>query len=215
MTAAENEFLAENSLISIVPNFSHPRLYFISGVFGPFDVDVDTSVPLWLAITLRKKDKCKIVVPDWLRAENLDEAVRKEREEVEFQPLPFHYMEIALLLLSCARDEIPEPDRVTSLLQNLENIRKDRVMIGIKTVASTVHGGYAVHNVKLTNIGALEILGIKRFLSDSMGMFMRLTMKEAEPGTDVMPRESDADYIPPGSTEAAPAPKRTLRKLHV
>jgi hypothetical protein len=27
---------------------------------------VTIFVPLWLAVTLRKKEKCSIVIPDWL-----------------------------------------------------------------------------------------------------------------------------------------------------
>jgi len=30
-------------------------LTYVKGDFGPFDPDVDVDVPLWLAITLRKK----------------------------------------------------------------------------------------------------------------------------------------------------------------
>lgn len=36
MDAAEVEFLAEKSLITIVPNFSQEKLYLISGDVGPF-----------------------------------------------------------------------------------------------------------------------------------------------------------------------------------
>jgi GINS complex subunit 2 len=36
------------------------------GEFGPFDPMLTVFIPLWLAVTLRKKEKCRIVIPDWL-----------------------------------------------------------------------------------------------------------------------------------------------------
>jgi len=95
-------------------------------------------VPLWLALTLKRQKKCRVVLPDWLddgqsvmlrfacfrcvgigppppyvrvarascvlrtqiNTERLAEALRDERRnEGVFQPLPFHYVEIAHLLL--------------------------------------------------------------------------------------------------------------------
>lgn len=41
-------------------------IHVIQGSFGPFEPYVPVAVPLWLAISLRKKDKCRIIIPDWM-----------------------------------------------------------------------------------------------------------------------------------------------------
>jgi hypothetical protein len=41
-------------------------LIIAQGDFGPFEPYIPTSVPLWLAVTLKKKEKCSIEIPEWL-----------------------------------------------------------------------------------------------------------------------------------------------------
>lgn len=36
------------------------------GTYGPFRPPLRVKVPLWLAITLKKKQKCSIQPPDWM-----------------------------------------------------------------------------------------------------------------------------------------------------
>lgn len=57
MTAAELEFIAEDELIEIVPKFKHGPLHLIQGDFGPFVPQARAKVPLWLAISLKKRQK--------------------------------------------------------------------------------------------------------------------------------------------------------------
>ncbi|CAN0521576.1 unnamed protein product, partial [Scytosiphon promiscuus] len=58
LTAAELEFIAEDELIEIVPKFKHGPLHLIQGDFGPFVPQARAKVPLWLAISLKKRQKC-------------------------------------------------------------------------------------------------------------------------------------------------------------
>lgn len=87
MEPAEVEFLAERELVTIIPNFSEnkiclisvatftqPKLMlslalvssFLQGDFGPFNPAMHTQVPLWMAINLRQRRKCRIEPPPWL-----------------------------------------------------------------------------------------------------------------------------------------------------
>ena len=146
MTTAESEFFAEETLITISPNFSHPKLLFTSGSFGPLEAGDPCVVPLWLAITLRKRGKCVIVIPEWMSVTSLEQNILNEKSDEHFEPLQFHYKEISQLLLNYARDDVKEPDRVSALLQDIENIRMDRAKMGmigvllysIKSAACTV-----------------------------------------------------------------------------
>ena len=85
MEPAEVEFLAEKELVTITPNFSENKICLISvsclssywrtiyctaflpqGDFGPFNPSMHTKVPLWLAVNLRQRQKCRIEPPEWL-----------------------------------------------------------------------------------------------------------------------------------------------------
>ena len=61
-------------------------------------MDVEVQVPLWLAVSLKQKQKCKIIMPNWLNVESLSQLVQLERTEAQFQPIEFYYIEISLIL---------------------------------------------------------------------------------------------------------------------
>ena len=172
LNASENEFIAEETLITIQSNFDHPTFTFISGNFGPFVTGIPIQVPLWFAITMRKKGKCTILPPEWMSTVYLENAVKNERSSKTLSELPYHYMEIALLLLNNAREDIPSPDQIAVLLKDLENIRMDRIKSGIRSIAESVNNADAVVSANLNNASALEIYTIKRFLLESMNSFV-------------------------------------------
>lgn len=130
-SSAESEFFAEETLITISPNFSHDKLLFTSGSFGPLEAGDPCIVPLWLAITLRKRGKCTIVIPDWMSAASLEQNIINEKSQDVFTQIPFHYREISQLLLNYARDDVREPDRTAALLQDIDNVRMDRAKMGM------------------------------------------------------------------------------------
>lgn len=67
-------------MIDIVSFFRMEKLQLISvctiqtvhvqGQYGPFEPMEQTTVPLWLAVILKKNNKCRIVVPKWLSVGN-------------------------------------------------------------------------------------------------------------------------------------------------
>ena len=86
-----NEFLAEETLITVVPNFAHDALRFVTGNFGPFEPQTPTDVPLWLACLLRKRRMCTVEPPAWLKADALAAAGDAEAADAEaFSALPPH-----------------------------------------------------------------------------------------------------------------------------
>ena len=73
-SSQELEFFARDEIISIVPNFSLEKvdpgsasIPCIGGQFGPFRPNQTVAVPLWLALALHKRGKCRLLIPDWLR----------------------------------------------------------------------------------------------------------------------------------------------------
>ena len=216
LTASENEFLAEETLITITSAIDHQPFLFISGSFGPLQAGFPCEVPLWLAITLRKRGKCTIAVPEWMSVRSLEQNIANERNQSTFEKLPFHYREISQLLLNHAREDIQSADRVQVLLQDLENIRMDRARMGILNMAELVNEN-AMFSVGLPNIGAIEILSIRRFFVESLATFSRLTAPVTSPdtqvpGTDIVSSADDEGGVAPlapGATTGA----RPLRRL--
>ena len=103
----------------------------VQGDYGPFQPSFPVKVPLWLAVMLHKRKKCRIAPPDWMQSDHLQgEAsgpnlinllpghvitsrhftpnvgvLEAERSTAAvFQPLPFRYLEVAHVLLNDAKD---------------------------------------------------------------------------------------------------------------
>ena len=119
-------------MIDIVPNFNCDMLNFLRGDFGPFHSNLATEVPLWLALALKERQKCRIEPPAWMSAEALKMVLDEERAEPSAigNRLPFHYIEIAHSLFNHAADNIPDADRVRTLLEDLQNIRMSKLRRG-------------------------------------------------------------------------------------
>ena len=106
-TPQENEFFAENELIQIQPLFRLDKFEFISGNFGPFKPGKPVTVPLWLAIYLKQRNKCTVQVPLWLEFEYLSKVktLEKEKPDLFGDEIPYYYFEIANLLFTNCADE--------------------------------------------------------------------------------------------------------------
>uniref|UniRef100_A0A8C2MRP9 GINS complex subunit 2 n=1 Tax=Cricetulus griseus TaxID=10029 RepID=A0A8C2MRP9_CRIGR len=108
MDAAEVEFLAEKELVTIIPNF----------------------MPLWLAINLNQRQKCRLLPPEWMDVEKMEQIQDQERKEETFTPVPSpHYMEITKLLLNHASDNISKADTIRTLIKDLRDTRMAKLRV--------------------------------------------------------------------------------------
>ncbi|KAH8077997.1 hypothetical protein HD553DRAFT_252027, partial [Filobasidium floriforme] len=133
----ELTFIAEEELIEIVPSFSMSRVRLISaspsGVYGPFQPPSKAVVPLWLALSLKRKKKCRIICPEWLTVENLEQLMQAEKENSEsFVPLPRHFIEVSKVLLDVAASDLASPSELHSLLLSLRHIRLAKIRTGLR-----------------------------------------------------------------------------------
>lgn len=121
MNTNQVEFMAENELILIRPNFEIKEnkgyMNCISGDFGPFNPLVNVKVPVWLAIALKKMNKCRILQPSWLSVTYLSSKLSSEKEGEAFENLPFHYMEIASMIFQYAADDMEDLVKVRTLIE--------------------------------------------------------------------------------------------------
>ena len=44
----------------------------LQGDYGPFNPSFPVDVPLWMALALHKRNKCRIQAPDWMSVQNLE-----------------------------------------------------------------------------------------------------------------------------------------------
>ena len=88
----------------------------------------EVEVPLWLALFLKKRDKCQIKPPEWLEVDRLKATLAEEREnEDKFSDLPFHYLEMAKLLLANASSDLTDANAIRALLADIEDVRRAKV----------------------------------------------------------------------------------------
>ncbi|XP_026418717.1 DNA replication complex GINS protein PSF2-like [Papaver somniferum] len=185
-SAAEVEFLAEDELVEIIPNMSMDSLNFICGDFGPFYPHIPTEVPIWLAMALKKRGKCAIRPPSWMSLENLTQVLELERDSPrEFQPLPFHYVEISRLLFDHAREDIPDVHMVRTLVEDIRDVRFHKVESGFETIGSRTHA------VKLKNLSAMEVNIVRPFFVRALQAFYKHDSPQMIPQPDTASRRTD------------------------
>ncbi|MEQ2265366.1 DNA replication complex GINS protein PSF2 [Xenotaenia resolanae] len=124
MDPSEVEFLAEKEFVKIIPNFSLDKIYLIGGDLGPFNPGLPVDVPVWLALNLKQRQKCRILPLEWMDVEKLEEIRELERKEDAFTPAPSsYYMELTKLLLNHASDNIPKADEIRTLVKDIWDTR--------------------------------------------------------------------------------------------
>ncbi|KAG0345683.1 DNA replication protein psf2 [Podila humilis] len=158
LSPREIEFLAENEMIQIAPAIdTRQDLELLAGTIPSLKPLQLSSVPLWLAITLKKKQKCTIVVPNWMTIESLQAFMKQEDEEPRFCELPYHYIEIAQMLLENACDDIPSADAVRTLVKTLREARQSKARLGVAQLGQNY--------LQMDNIGLMEINEIRPFFT--------------------------------------------------
>ncbi|KAH7100531.1 GINS complex, PSF2 component [Auriculariales sp. MPI-PUGE-AT-0066] len=170
LSPQEVEFIAAEELIDIIPSLRMDPIRLISGVYGPFRPPARARVPLWLASDLKLKKRCRIVPPDWLTVDFLQERLQDEVSKEAFSDMPFRYIETSKVLLDVASDDLVEPDRIRSLLKDLREARQSKSRAGLSSLSDGLEQGY----FQLPNISALEIAEIKPFFIKSLSILRKL-----------------------------------------
>ncbi|GLH10456.1 hypothetical protein R5R35_005848 [Gryllus longicercus] len=170
MNSAETEFIAEKELVSIVPNFNYEVIYLISGDIGPFRAGLPVKVPIWLAMSLKRRQKCRIVPPRWMNVEDLEEVKKQELNERFFTKMPSeHYMVEAHLLLSVAADDIPRCEQIRTILKDIWDIRMSKLRSSVDQIIKT----NAIH-ARLDHLTLMEINSIRPLLPHALDQLFRL-----------------------------------------
>eukprot|EP00831_Metopus_contortus_P037297 TRINITY_DN2938_c0_g1_i1.p1 TRINITY_DN2938_c0_g1~~TRINITY_DN2938_c0_g1_i1.p1 ORF type:complete len:280 (-),score=67.95 TRINITY_DN2938_c0_g1_i1:125-964(-) len=186
-TLQESEFLAENTLIEVIPNFMGDKLKFISGDFGPFKPGRPVSVPLWLALYLRKRNQCNIVPPLWLSVESLRVKIEEEKEnQGALTPMPsYYYAEIASLLfdqqlkfsqqMNRAGEDIKDNAEIKTLLEDIQELRSSKLTDKIKEIG--ISDPVKMH---FANITSSELTGVRSTYIKAINTVYELNVMEAK-----------------------------------
>ncbi|KJE92086.1 Psf2 [Capsaspora owczarzaki ATCC 30864] len=165
-TAAEVEFLAEDTIITIVPNFQMDMLFFISGTVGPFSPSLPVQVPVWLACTLKTRKRCSIQAPEWLDVAYLSAKLDEERMfHDRFIEMPEHFMEISAMLLECASDDIRNASQLRGIIEDICEIRYAKARHGLSILQDNPVA------TQVNNLSLMEINSIRPFFIHAMNEF--------------------------------------------
>ncbi|CEQ42465.1 SPOSA6832_04275 [Sporobolomyces salmonicolor] len=137
-----------------------------SVTYGPLTPPQKASVPLWLAVHLKKKRKCRIIAPGWMSVLYLEQILREETTQGDFSDLPRDYLEVSKVLLEVASDDLPAPDRLRLLLKDIREARQAKVREGLGAV-NAVHLG-------MPNLSTLELSELRPFFALSFQRLMAL-----------------------------------------
>jgi GINS complex subunit 2 len=170
MTSAQVEFLAEDVEVQIIPEFASPAITLLAGRYGPFVPAYPTAVPLWFALLLKQRQRCRIIPPAWLQQEALQATIQAERDQpLQFEALHDHYFEMATSLLRHAPEDIPNSEKVRTLLEDLWALRNTKVREQISSLLESAS------TLKATNMSRMEINVWRNTLTLSMDHFHSLS----------------------------------------
>lgn len=127
----ELNFLAENMLIEIMPNVKttmKDNLNLACGSFDNLKPNKKMTLPIWMAVKIRQKSKCKIYPPYWMEISFLKEHIELEKKNVEIlMPLPYYFFEIIHILSYKAQQDIPDIEEVKNYCADISIIRNDKI----------------------------------------------------------------------------------------
>ncbi|XP_021264677.1 DNA replication complex GINS protein PSF2 isoform X2 [Numida meleagris] len=140
------------------------------GDLGPFNPGLPVEVPVWLAINLKQRQKCRLIPPEWMDVEKLEEIRDLERKEDTFTPMPSpYYMELTKLLLNYASDNIPKADEIRTLVKDTWDTRMAKLRLSADSFVRQQEA-----HAKLDNLTLMEINTIGTFLTQALDHMYKL-----------------------------------------
>lgn len=175
----ELEYLAESTLIYIIPNFRKDQIHLLSGDYGPFKPNKMIQVPLWLAVNYRKNKKCKIMIPSYLETNFLTTKIEQEKESKgTLTQLPNFFFEIAQILFSQAEEDFFDIKLTRGMVEDLAAMRVEK----INQILEGLNEGELTY--KLTSFNEKEIEQVRPFLTTVFPMKLNIYAPKSYPIPD-------------------------------
>ncbi|KAH8804928.1 hypothetical protein F5884DRAFT_679060 [Xylogone sp. PMI_703] len=179
LTPMEVAFLCEMETVTVIPRQRLESIELLGGSTQPLKPPQRAPLPLWLALLLKRQRRANILPPPWLLVSSLERILRHETETdpSAFSPpppipphtstisppflpsstadslpnhLPYHWLELSEILLESCPDDIPEADKVRTLLRDLREVR----LAKMRGSTSVLEGGGVI---SLKGVGAMEV----------------------------------------------------------
>ncbi|QPG73353.1 hypothetical protein FOA43_000663 [Brettanomyces nanus] len=168
-SSGEINFLAEQELVTILPRYTMNGATLIGARLPDLKALRREEVPLWLALILKKQDKCNIVIPEWLTVNFLKKKYEEEMNQPnKFSDLPWQWLPISKMVLDKSSDDfIDPPHEIRSILQDLREIRQLKARKGIKELNEVY--------LQLDGLSLVEINEIRPLIVESMNQLRILS----------------------------------------
>ena len=135
INASESDYIAENYLIEIIPNFHAEKICLVSGEYGPFKPNKIIKLPLWLAVKYRNNNQCKILIPSIYENSYLNGVLESEKEnKTSLFDLPPNFFEISNILFNNAEDDFDDIKKTRCFVADIKTIRQNKINNMLKNI---------------------------------------------------------------------------------
>jgi GINS complex subunit 2 len=135
INASESDYISENYLIEIIPNFHAEKIRLVSGEYGPFKPNKIIKLPLWLAVKYRNNNQCKIIIPATYENSYLNGVLESEKEnKVSLFDLPPNFFEISNILFNNAEDDFEDIKKTRCFVADIKTIRQNKINNMLKNI---------------------------------------------------------------------------------
>ncbi|CEG00923.1 GINS complex, subunit Psf2 [Ostreococcus tauri] len=168
----ETSYVAQDTMVQILPRFRCDRVPFLADEFGPFMPNVPVLVPCWLALALNENGKCTVELGDWFAAESVLATQKNEKTDTKgFQPLPQYFIEQA----RCISKYVTEDMSMHVHLEHILSLRQSKIRRAFRllrhdTMRETIEEGYRLPS----ETACSEFNSIRRFTCAAMDNFNEL-----------------------------------------
>jgi len=173
-TAGELEFLAEDCEVEVIPLASEASIpllrYQGSGQeIGPFRPPLPATVPLWMAIQMKKQRRASLRPPAWMSVPYLNSWLEEESLGERFKSPPIRaFAEVARLILCYAREDVDDAEEVEEKLRSIQEIRQSKIEKGLKLIND--RSSFVTFN----NIGTLELNTLRSLTVTALSKFQQI-----------------------------------------
>lgn len=170
-TPEEIQFLSEDVSVDVVSNFSFAKggtCFMIHGELPRFVAAFTQTLPVWVAVSLKKQGKCSLVREKhttqssywwkYLCDHELNRLLRIERGVAFPQTVAFWAFDISERVCETFNEDLTEWQRVNDLLIELRNLRRQKLRKFLRNQVEFSQGVY------LNDYTAAELNFVRKFV---------------------------------------------------
>ena len=169
INASESDYISENYLIEIIPNFHAEKISLVSGEYGPFKPNKLIKIPLWLAVKYRNNNQCKIIIPPIYENSYLIGVLESEKEnKTSLFDLPPNFFEISNILFNNAEDDFDDIKKTRCFVADIKTIRQNKINNMLKNIKNDDL------YLKLNGLTSMELEQIRPLLKSIFPMRLKI-----------------------------------------